>query len=103
MNFKQRVGTKISETFTETQINLKSVTNVVLTQQKMRMETCFQSATIFWKDGRITSVSYWIYTALMMLEMHTAEPLLLEPRCFGVETGVENLNRQKRELLIKFL
>jgi len=37
------------------------------TYWKMKMMICLQMPTVFWIDWGITSVSYWIYAALMIL------------------------------------
>jgi hypothetical protein len=47
---------------------------------------------MFWIDGKINSVSYWIYMVLTLL-WRQKESLVPEPGSFDIEITIENLQR----------
>jgi len=48
----------------ETKMNLRSVTDLQLTWQRMRMVICLQILIVYWTVWRITSLNYWMYMGL---------------------------------------
>jgi len=54
-----------------------------------------QTATIFWVGGGNISPSYCMFNDDIQTEIHTAEPLVSDPRVFEFELAIEELKCQK--------
>jgi hypothetical protein len=64
----------------------------------MRMVIYLQIPTIFWRDGWINSVTYWLYMVLMTLGRQKCiqtELLVPEPSSFKTENAIEKLTSYK--------
>jgi len=55
----------------------------------MRRVIWLQAPTVFWLHGGTISLSYVMYMGLVMLEIHTAEPLGSESSAFELEMMTE--------------
>jgi hypothetical protein len=71
---------------------------------KMEMVTYLQLRTVFWICGKITSINYGIYVGLTVIvrQIHTAEPLVLQPASFEDEFLRKSSQGMKCQKLIKF-
>jgi len=54
-----------------------------------------QTATVFWVGGGNISPSYCMFNDDIQTEIHTAEPIVPEPRVFEFELATEELKCQK--------
>jgi hypothetical protein len=76
-------------------MNLRGVTNLEVTQWRVRMVSCLQIPTTFWIGWRTTSLSYWMYIGSVMLGRWNTYIELLVPDTspFEIETAIVKLKR----------
>ena len=62
---------------------------------------CLQTPTVFWQDEGRNPFSQLLnvhgFNDVRQTEIHTAEPLVLEPSAFEIEKAIEKLKRHKSQ------